>query len=104
MLQVWQPPDVIERELYLRAADNALASENEKGGWRCLDETLQPVPTRLRDFAKLIGGIQDKIENDQGKIAIAQKQIGGFDCVERFGATNPKQVTQLPITQWLRIE
>ena len=75
------------------------ARENEKGGRRCFDQTLQPIPTRLRDFAKLGGGIQDKIEHDQRKIPVAQKEIGGFDCVERFRATNPKQVAQARVAQ-----
>ena len=38
------------------------------------------------------------------KIAIAQKEISGFDCIERLRATNPKQVTQSLVPQWLGIE
>jgi hypothetical protein len=53
----------------------------------------------LRDFSQLSGSIQNQIENNQGKIAIAQKEIGGFDCLKRLRATNPKQVTQSRVTK-----
>ncbi len=69
-----------------------------------LDEALKPIPACLRDFSKLIGNIQNQIENDQGKIAIAQKEIGGFHGVERLRATNPKQVAQARVTKRFRIE
>jgi hypothetical protein len=48
----------------------------------------------LRDFAQLFWRIEDKIDNHQRKIAVAQNQVGGFDRFGCFCATHPEKVAQ----------
>jgi hypothetical protein len=48
----------------------------------------------LRDFTQLLWRIKDKIDNHQREIAVAQKQVGGFDGFKCFYATYPEKVAQ----------
>src|SRR5439155_19459437 len=80
--QVAQAPDVLQRQLQLSAADNALPRQDEKRRWGRFDEPLQSVPMGLWNFAQLFGRIKDKVENDEGKISVAQKKIC---CLDRLG-------------------
>jgi len=43
-------------------------------------------------FSQLLRRVQNKIDNYSGKLPSRQKEISGFDGVERFPAANPKQM------------
>ena len=78
----------------MRAADHAPRGKNQKRGRRRLDQALQAIPIALRNFAQFRHRIQDKIENHERKIAVAQKQIRRLHRFGRFPAAHPKQMPQ----------
>ena len=40
----------------------------------------------------IIRQIENEIQNNEGEIAIAQKQVGGFHCLQNVVTADPKQI------------
>src|SRR5438067_10248835 len=97
-------PDILKKQFQLRAADDALARQNQKSGGDYFDEPLQAIPMSLRDFAQLLAWIEDEIENHQREIAVPQKQIGRLDRVGGVLTASPEQIGQNNRSGCVRIE
>ena len=104
LVQISQSPNIIEGEFQLRAADDTFPGENKKRGGSCFDQPLESIPTRLRNFPKFSGWIQNQIENNQWEIGIPQKEVSGFDGIDGLGAANPQQMMQSLVIECLWIE
>src|ERR1700720_2114391 len=90
--QSFKRPQILENDFQLGATDQAWSIDDETGRRDSFDEPLQTIPARLRNFSQLLERVQNKIDNHQREISVAQKKIGGFDGVERFPAADPKQM------------
>src|SRR4029077_10397715 len=92
-------PGILENDFQLGAADYPLSIDDETCRRHSFRQSLQTVPACLRNFSQLLRWVQNKIDNYQREIAVAQKEISGFDSVERFPAANPKQMPQRRIVR-----
>ena len=92
--QIGEAPAVLEHDFGARACHHVMAAYYHKGRRRRFDQSLQAIPAGRGNAAQFVRRIQNKIENYQGEIAVAQKKIGGFDGFACLLATDPEQMLQ----------
>ncbi len=97
-------PGIFKEQFKLRAANHFIPRENQTCGGNHLDQSLQPIPIRLRNFAQFFRRVEDQIDNHQREIAVSQKKIGRFDSFRCFAAPDPKQVLQSRILNSGRVK
>jgi hypothetical protein len=92
--QIGETPAVLEHNLGACARYHVMAAYYHKGSRRRFDQSLQAIPAGCGNAAQFVRRIQNKIENYQREIAVAQKKIGGFDGFACLLATDPEQMLQ----------
>ena len=71
IFEIGECPGIFENDLQLRAADHALAVDDQTRAWDRFGQALQTIPAGLRNFSELIRRIQNQIDNDQREISVA---------------------------------
>ena len=97
-------PGIFEHQFQLRATNHFISRENQTCRGQHLNQPLQSIPVRLRNFTQFLRCVQHQIHNHQRKITVAQKQISRFDRFRCFPAPNPQQVLQPRIIQPTRVK
>lgn len=97
--QSFKRPRILENDFQLGAADYPFSIDDEACRRHNFDQSLQTVPACLWNFSEFVRRVQNKIDNHQREIAIAQKEIGRLDGVEGFPAADPKQMPQSGIVR-----
>ncbi len=90
-LQIRKREGGAEGELEGGTGDEMPGREDEEGGAGLSGEVAEAVPGGGGDFAEFFEGVELEIEDEEGKVAVAEEKVGAAERLFGVVATDPKQ-------------
>jgi hypothetical protein len=68
--------------------------EGEEGGTGFFGEGAEAVPGAGGDALEFAEGVELEVEEDEGEVAVAEEEVGGFDGLDGVVAADPEKMVK----------